>query len=69
MRQLSGVCAERQVFLKSRLSRNVTEDLGLGYVDSVDDLSRLIADQDSGVLIRDAHLCQLEPQTEKQDAS
>ena len=68
MQQLADIVAERQVFLKSKLSRAVIEDLGLGFVDSVSDLSRLIDNQASGVLLRDAHKCQLITKLENQDA-
>ena len=68
MQQLAGIVAERQVFLKSRLSQAVTEDLGLGYVESVSDLERLIRSQSSGIMIRDAHRCQLTTELESQDA-
>ncbi len=68
MQQLADIVSERQVFLKSKLPQSITEELGLGYVDSVEDVSRLIANQSSGVLLRDAHRCHLTTELESQDA-
>lgn len=68
LQNVAGILAERQVFLKSRLSQNLTEELGLGYFERYSDVERLISGQTSGVLIRDAHLCQVLLQLENVDA-
>lgn len=59
LRALAGVVAERSVFLKSQLSPAEVEDLGLGHLDSTDQITRVAEPFESGVLIRDAHKCQL----------
>ena len=59
LRSLAGVVAERSVFLKSNLTPAEVEDLGLGHLDSVDQINRVAETFESGVLIRDAHKCQL----------
>jgi hypothetical protein len=59
LRSLAGVVAERSVFLKSQLPPAEVEDLGLGHLDSAEQIARVAESFDSGVLIRDAHKCQL----------
>lgn len=59
LRSLAGVVSERSVFIKSKLSAAEVEDLGLGNLDSLEQISRVAEPFESGVLIRDAHRCQL----------
>lgn len=68
MQQVAGIAAERQIFLKSRLSQSMVEEIGLGYVSSVDDILRLLEGQANGVFLRDAHLCQIQLKLENADA-
>ena len=58
-RNVAEILSEKTVYLKSRLSKSVVEELGLGYIESSEDLQRLIDRVDSGVLLRDAHLCRI----------
>ncbi len=55
MRRLIGILEGRSVILHSPLSRNVTEEFGLGYLAGVEELNRLVAPHDDRVCIRDAH--------------
>jgi hypothetical protein len=59
LRSLAGVVAERSIFLKSELPAAAVEELGLGNLDSVEQVSRVAEPFQLGVLIRDAHKCQL----------
>ncbi|MEL7498108.1 MAG: lactate racemase domain-containing protein [Planctomycetota bacterium] len=56
--QLAGIVAERPIFLRSRLGRNTTEGLGLGYLESVEEVVKIAEPFERGLLIRDAHRCQ-----------
>jgi hypothetical protein len=67
MQSIADIAAERQIFLKSRLAQSVVEELGLGFVASVSDVVRLVQSQNSGVMLRDAHLCQVQRQLENVD--
>ncbi len=68
MQVVAGIAAERQIFLKSRLNQSVVEELGLGFVASVADIERLMHGQPSGIMLRDAHLCQVQRELENVDA-
>lgn len=68
MQQVAGIAAERQILLKSQLSQSVVEELGLGFVSSVEDIERLVQRQPSGIMLRDAHLCQVQWVLENADA-
>ena len=59
LRALAGVVESRSVFLKSRLAPSVVEDLGLAPLDSVQQVNRIAGAVSSGLVIRDAHKCQL----------
>lgn len=58
-RQLAGIVSERPVFLRSMLTRSATENLGLGYLETVEEVLRISAGTENGLLIRDAHRCQI----------
>lgn len=57
-RLLASVLAERPVFLRSKVDQGVIESMGLGYLESVDEILRVTSGFEDGVLIRDAHRCQ-----------
>ena len=59
LRALASVVESRSVFLKSRLAPSVVEDLGLAPLDSIEQVKRIAESVDAGLLIRDAHKCQL----------
>ena len=59
LRALASVVESRSVFLKSRLAPSVVEDLGLAPLDSVQQVNRIAESIGTGLLIRDAHKCQL----------
>jgi len=60
LKKLSEIVAERTVFLQSGLSQSKTEELGLGYVASASDIQRFIDRHPQGMLLRDAHRCNLQ---------
>jgi hypothetical protein len=54
--RFASILFERPVYLKSALSQNTVENLGLGYVDSADSVARIASSFENPILIRDAHL-------------
>ena len=54
-----GILQETEVYLKSHLSQSVVEDLGLGFVESDEEIQRIVDRAESGILLRDAHLCRI----------
>jgi hypothetical protein len=62
---LEEVRGVRPVFLRSRMSEETTEALGMGFVSSPADLDRLIRRQPRCILIRDAQNIRLEAPAEK----
>jgi len=59
LRALASVVESRSVFLQSRLAPSVVEDLGLAPLDSVKQVNRIAEAVNTGLVIRDAHKCQL----------
>ena len=59
LRALASVVESRSVFLKSRLAPSVVEDLGLAPLDSLKQVNRIAEAVSTGLVIRDAHKCQL----------
>lgn len=59
MRNVAAIVNERTIFLKSGLSENVVEELGVGFVQSADEVLRIAEPHESGLLIRDAHRVQV----------
>jgi hypothetical protein len=59
LQHVAAIVNERPVFLKSGLKRNAVEELGLGFVESPDEVVRISASHEDGLLIRDAHKCQV----------
>lgn len=59
LKKVADIVTERTVFLQSGLSQSATEELGLGYVASASDIQRFVDRHPSGILLRDAHRCNL----------
>lgn len=59
LKRVSDIVAERTVFLQSGLSQSKTEELGLGYVASETEIQRFVDRHPQGILLRDAHRCNL----------
>ncbi len=59
LQTLAAVMQERPVYLRSQLTRNEVEALGIGHIDSVTEIQRIAESWQTGLLIRDAHLCQI----------
>ena len=59
MQHVAAIVNERPVFLKSNLKRNPVEELGLGFIETIDEINRIAQPHNQGLLIRDAHLCQI----------
>ncbi len=55
---MAAIINERPIYLKSQLTRNEVEQLGIGYIESVDEVIRISEPHASGLLLRDAHKCQ-----------
>lgn len=56
---LAAVIQERPVYLRSHLTGNEVEALGIGHINSVTEIQRIAEGWQTGLLIRDAHLCQI----------
>lgn len=58
-RTLASIISERPIYLRSQLSQPQTEELGLGFVDSQEQIVGLVDKFNSCVLLRDAHRCRI----------
>jgi len=58
-RLIPGILESTSVFLMSRLDQDVVEEAGLGYLESDRELQKMIDRAESGILLRDAHLCRV----------
>ena len=56
LQHFASILCERPVYLKSRLSQNVVEGLGLGFVESTESAQRILRPFSNPLLIRDGHL-------------
>jgi nickel-dependent lactate racemase len=56
LQHFASILCERPVYLKSKLSQNVVEGLGLGYVESAESAKRILSAHSNPMLIRDGHL-------------
>ncbi len=56
LQHFASILCERPVYLKSRLSQNVTEELGLGHIESIESAQRILGSFSNPFLIRDGHL-------------
>lgn len=64
LQHVAAIVSDRPVFLRSRLSRNVVEELGLGFVESAEEIVRIAEPHSTGLVIRDAHKCQIRTEVE-----
>ena len=53
------ILQESTVYLKSQLPQEEVEELGLGYIESDEQIQRIVDRAESGILLRDAHLCKI----------
>ena len=60
LQQVAAIVKDRPVFLRSGLNRNLVEELGLGFVESATEVVRIAEPYTTGLLIRDAHMCQIQ---------
>jgi hypothetical protein len=58
-RTLASIVSERPIFLRSKLSQSQTEELGLGFLSTEEEVLNLVSQFNSGVLLRDAHRCRI----------
>ena len=56
LQHFASILCERPVYLKSKLSQNVVESLGLGFVESAESVERIVRPFNKPLLIRDGHL-------------
>jgi len=59
MQHVAAIVNERPVFLKCGLKQNDVEELGLGFIQSAEEIVRISETKDRALLIRDAHKCQV----------
>jgi len=60
LQHFASILCERPVYLKSGLSQNVVEGLGLGHVESTESAQRILSGFSKPLLIRDCHMrCEL----------
>ena len=60
LQRLAAIVKDRPVFLRSGLNRNLVEELGLGFVETAAQVVRIAEPYPTGVVIRDAHKCQIQ---------
>lgn len=58
-RHVAAIVGERPVYVRSQLSRGQIEELGLGFVESAEEVLKIAADKAQIAVVRDAHRCQL----------
>ncbi len=56
---IPAILQESSVYLKSQLAQEDVEELGLGYIESDEQIQRIVDRAESGILLRDAHLCKI----------
>lgn len=59
LQRVAAIVKDRPVFFRSDLNRNVVEELGLGFVESAAEIVRIAEPHSTGLVIRDAHKCQI----------
>lgn len=60
LQRVAAIIKDCPVFLRSGLNRNVVEELGLGFVESAGEVVRIAEPHATGLVIRDAHKCQVQ---------
>ena len=63
MQHVAAIVNERPVYLRSRLKRDAVEELGLGFIETAEEIVRISDSYQTALLIRDAHKCQLRTAT------
>jgi hypothetical protein len=56
LQHFASILCERPVYLKSKLSQNLIEGMGLGFVESAESVERIVRPFQNPLLIRDGHL-------------
>lgn len=56
LQHFASILCERPVYLKSRLSQNVVEGLGIGFIESTESAQRILRTFSQPLLVRDGHL-------------
>ena len=56
LQHFASILCERPVYLKSRLSQNVVEGLGIGFIESTESAQRILRPFSQPLLVRDGHL-------------
>ena len=56
---IPGILEDKSVFLKSNLDENDIEELGLGWIETDSQIQKIIDHAETGVFLRDAHLCRI----------
>ncbi len=59
MRHFAAVMQDRRIYLYSGLKRGQTEALGIGHIETIDDILKIAEPFDRGLLLRDAQRCQI----------
>ena len=59
LQRVAGIIKDRPVFLKSALSEQTVEELGLGHLTSVNEIHRMAESIEDCLVIRDAHKTQI----------
>jgi hypothetical protein len=53
--KFADILKSHPIYLRSRLSRNEVESLGLGFLDSAEQINRIAENSNQGIVLRDAH--------------
>ncbi|MFK7768600.1 MAG: hypothetical protein AB8B55_15360 [Mariniblastus sp.] len=69
MQHVAAIVNERPVFLHSKLKSNSIEELGIGFIETIDEVLRIAEPHEQGLLIRDAHRCQVKADSNANDNS
>ena len=59
LQHMSAIIKERPIFLRSELARNDVEELGIGFIESADEINRIVESHSNCLLLRDAHKLQI----------
>jgi len=59
MKHFAAVMQDRRVYLRSGLKRGQTEGLGIGHIETMDDVLKIAEPYERGLLLRDAQRCQI----------
>lgn len=59
LQRVAGIIKDRPVFFKSELSEQAVEELGLGHLQSANEILRMAESHENCLVIRDAHKTQI----------